>query len=80
MDMSPEEIRIRLFKKKVSQAKIASEIGVHPSMISRVIDGVLVSDRCRRAIADKIGVDVKQMWPSKYLGEPVRRKMCLKHN
>lgn len=70
-DIDPKEIRIALLRGGISQAAIAKKLDVHPSAVCRIIDGTLVSDRVRRAIAAAIGIDVKRIWPSTYLyGSP----------
>ena len=72
-DMNPKEIRIALIRAGVSQAAIARELGVAPSAVCRIIDGILISDRVRRAIAAAIGIDIKRIWPSTYLYSSPRK-------
>lgn len=67
IDKSPAEIRVEMLRKDVTQAEIARELGVNPATVSRVIDGLITSDRIRRAIAKKIGIDVRFLWPSTYV-------------
>lgn len=67
MDMTPTDIRIAMLKAGVTQAGIARELGVHKSSILLVIDGRFVSDRIRRKIAERCGLDVARIWPSTYL-------------
>jgi len=74
IDMAPVEIRIRLIRAEVSQSDIARRLEVHPSLVCRVIDGLIVSDRVRRAIAEAIQTDVKAMWPSTYLYSQQKNK------
>ena len=66
-DMSPTEIRIKMIQHGVTQAGIARSIGVSPSMVNRVIDGLAISDRVRRGVAEAIQTDVKRIWPSTYI-------------
>lgn len=75
IDKSPEEIRVEMIRKNVTQVEIARELGVNPATVSRVIDGLITSDRIRRAIARKIGIDVRFLWPSTYV---VRQDACKK--
>ena len=67
IDKSPTEIRVELMRNNVRQIDIAKELEVDASVVSRVIDGKITSDRIRRAIAKKIGVDVRFLWPSTYM-------------
>jgi lambda repressor-like predicted transcriptional regulator len=67
MDWDPVQIRVELIKKGVSQSALARELGVWPSTIGKIIDGLSASDRIRRAIAAAIGRDVREIWPSAYL-------------
>ena len=66
-NLDPKEIRKALIDVDISQADLARELGVSYAMISRVIDGYAKSDRVRRHIARRIGIDVKRIWPSTYL-------------
>ena len=74
-DMNPNEIRVELLRRGVTQAEIAEEEGVTPGVVSRVIDGHVVSHRIRTAIAKKIKIDPRFIWPSTYilLGGPSKR-------
>ena len=67
MDMPPKEIRIALMRAGVAQASIARSLGVHITMVNHVIDGNSVSHRVRQAIADAVGRDLKEIWPSTYV-------------
>lgn len=79
-DMDPADIRILLMRAGVTQAEIAHKLNVNPSMITRVIDGLSVSDRVRRAIAAACGTDIRRIWPSAYLKgaapKPGRPRVC----
>lgn len=66
-DMPPQEIRVALMRRKVSQAALAREIGVKQTSVYRVIEGHAVSHRIRESIAQAAGLDLKQIWPSTYL-------------
>lgn len=67
MDMDPTEIRVALFRAKITQAEIARQCNVSISMVSRVIDGNSVSHKVRTAIADAINIDIRRTWPSTYI-------------
>ena len=75
IDLPPEEIRIALMRRKKRPSCMARRLGVTATAIYRVIDGVSISYRIRRAIAEATGIDIRQIWPSSYLGgkEPQRR-------
>ena len=66
-NMDPKDIRIALFKADVSQAAIARALGVKAPSVSRVIDGLVTSNRIRRKIAEVINKPVEMIWPSTYL-------------
>lgn len=67
--MSPEEIRLELFKrrKKINQAQIARRVGVSPQAVAGVIDRRIVSDRIMEVVARAIGRDKKYVFPEHYL-------------
>jgi lambda repressor-like predicted transcriptional regulator len=67
MDMTPTDIRIAMLKAGVTQACIARELGVHKGSVLQVLEGRWVSDRIRRKIAERCGLDVARIWPSTYL-------------
>lgn len=73
-DMPPQEIRIALLRRGVSQSGIARDLGVKPASVLKVIEGHLVSHRIREAISLAIGIDLKLLWPSTYLYGPGQRK------
>ena len=66
-DMSPQEIKIALLRKGITQSAIARSEGVSSQMVHRVIEGKNVSHRIRKAVARAIGRDPKEIWPSIYL-------------
>lgn len=65
--MTPAEIRNALYEANLNQAAIARELSVCPSHISTVIDGKGTSRRVHAAIAEAIGVDIRKIWPDRYL-------------
>lgn len=65
--MSPNEIRILMLMTKVTQAGIARELNVTRPAVNQIIDGTYTSDRIRRKIAEKCGVDITRIWPDPYL-------------
>lgn len=73
-DMTPTEIRVAILRALTTQAAIARSATCSKEMVCRVIDGKVVSDRIRRAIADAIRIPVENIWRSYYLSnEPCRR-------
>jgi len=78
-DMTPLDIRIAILRAGTTQAAIARAatgdgLTCSKEMVCRVIDGKVVSDRIRRAIADAIGIPAETIWRSYYLSyEPCRR-------
>ena len=66
-DMSPVEIKVALLRAGITQAQIARKTKVHPSHVSRLVEGTKTNDRVRRAIAAAVGIDIKRIWPSIYL-------------
>ena len=66
-DMPPQEIKIALFRKGISQTSIARDLGVSVPSVHRIIEGKNVSHRIRTAVAEAIGKDLKEIWPSTYL-------------
>jgi lambda repressor-like predicted transcriptional regulator len=69
--MSPVDIRIEMLKRGVSQSALARQERVRPVSIYRTIEGTLVSDRLRKAIANAIEKDIRLIWPDPYYyGDP----------
>jgi lambda repressor-like predicted transcriptional regulator len=67
MDMRPHEIRFAMMQAGVHQAEVARELDVSQNSVHLIIEGKAVSDRIRRKIAEKIGLDIARIWPSVYL-------------
>jgi transcriptional regulator with XRE-family HTH domain len=63
--MTPDEIRIELYKrrKRVSQAAIARDLGVSRQALWLVIDRKMGSRRIREAIAKAIDRDLCTVFP-----------------
>jgi lambda repressor-like predicted transcriptional regulator len=66
-DMTPIEIRVAILRALTTQAAIARTAKCSREMVCRVIDGKVVSDRIRRAIADAISIPAERIWRSYYL-------------
>lgn len=61
--MTPQEIRIALILKGVTQRDIARRLKVTDGAVSQVIYGDAISARIQDAIAEIIGQQVEQIWP-----------------
>mgnify|MGYP001093293609 CR=1 FL=1 len=66
-DMPAEQIKAALLLRGIAQVDVARSLGVSYSMINKTIEGRSVSHRVRTAIAEAIGKDLKEIWPSTYL-------------
>lgn len=65
------EIQDALARVGLNQAAIARDLGLTPITVSYVVSGKSTSRRVHQAIAEAIGRDVKEIWPTKYLhGDP----------
>jgi len=67
--MTPEDIRIELFKrrKQITMAAIARDLGCTPTAVGRVISGQTVSRRIMEAVAEAIGRDKEQVFPEYFI-------------
>ena len=70
-DMTPVEIRVAILRASTTQAEIARRVGCSRAMVCQIIDGKLVSDRIRRAIAEAIRIPVENIWRSYYLSRQI---------
>lgn len=80
-NMKPNDIRKAMLDANVKQAAIARELGVSNETVYSVIEG-RASHRVRVYIAQKIGIDIKRIWPNPYLlGGPRKagRPFCQGH-
>ena len=59
-----QQIKIELIKKNTSGFEIARKMGVTRAAIYLTIYGKRKSPRLRKAIADAIGVEVSDLWPT----------------
>lgn len=64
--MTPLEIRTAIQKANLNQAAIAKAINRSPVSVSYVIDGKRNSRLIHEAIAEAIGMDIRQIWPDLY--------------
>jgi len=56
-------IRSLMIAACVTAVDVAGECGVHPSFVGHVISGRVKTERIRRAIANRLGVQVEDLWP-----------------
>ena len=59
-----QKIKIELIKRGIPAAEIARQMGVTRVAIYLTIKGEIKAYRLRKAIADAIGVEVSELWPS----------------
>lgn len=66
--MTPEEIKIELFKRrrKITYTEIAKGLGVSRQAVHQVIDRKFVSIRIMEAVAAALGKDVKYVFADYY--------------
>lgn len=64
--MRPQEIKVELRKRGVTQKQIAQELGLHISSVQQAVYGKLKSQRIESAIAQKIGKPLWVVFPSIY--------------
>ncbi len=62
--MTPKEIKILLLEHDVKQVQIAKKLGTSRAAISLVIKGVAESRRIKTAIAQAVGMKMKDLWPN----------------
>ena len=72
-NMSPDDIRIALIRSKATQAGIAKELGTTKTAVYLIIEGRSTSDRIRRKIAERCGIDIARIWPDPYLSGGARK-------
>lgn len=58
------KIRTEMWKKGITAAEIGRRCKRHRSAIHQTIRGMIKSRYCRQAIADALGCDVSDFWPS----------------
>lgn len=71
--MTPLDRQYALKKKNITQHKIATDLGVSDISVSDVINGLRVSDRIMRGIAEAIGKDARLVFAEYYLRAPKRK-------
>jgi lambda repressor-like predicted transcriptional regulator len=66
-NMKPVEIQIAMMRAGLTQSQLARELGATQQLVYHVIQGNTVSDRVRKHIAARVGIDIKRIWPDPYL-------------
>jgi len=59
----PRQIRALIVLKGTNCAEIGRRVGVSRQAIHATIDGIIKSYRLRKAIADALDLEVKDIWP-----------------
>lgn len=68
--MHPEDIKASLRKLHSSMAEIARELGVSRTTVGSVVKGMR-SRRIERAISDKLGKPLHEVFPNRYSKDEV---------
>jgi len=71
--MTPQEIQKALQEKETTQKAIAGKLGVSEMSVSKVVHGMIVSDRIMTAVALAIGKPKTVVFPGYYFGPKLRR-------
>lgn len=56
-------IKARLIERGIKLVDIARELGIAPPTVTQVISGIKTSRRIQKTIAQKIGMNVDELWP-----------------
>jgi transcriptional regulator with XRE-family HTH domain len=59
---SPDEIKIRMLQRQLTQDKIAASLNVTRNAISQVINGKLKTPRLRAAVTAALGWPASRLW------------------
>lgn len=60
---TPTAAKVAVVASGRSQREIALAAGIHPTHLSRVVNGLRCDERTREAIATALGRDVDELWP-----------------
>jgi len=63
---SPAQIRAQLIDNGCRPSELAKQLGVSDASVSLVISGKSKSARIADAIAQELGLDKRDLWPSLY--------------
>ena len=74
--MHPADIQAELKKRDITQAAIAEELEVTEFHVSEVINKHRISDRVMKAVAEKIGMDHRAVFPEYYFSQKRREKVA----
>lgn len=74
--MSALDINYALRKQGLNQSIIARTLSVSPSVVSSVISGRASSFVVATYIAQRLGSDINELWPNKYVFKPRSDKKC----
>lgn len=71
--ITPTDIQYLLKRKGITQKDLAAKHGVHEMTISRVINGLMISNRLMKAIAREVGLKPEVAFAA-YYSRPGRRR------
>ena len=71
--MTPQEIQKALQEKKTTPKAITGKLGVSEMIVSKVVHGMIVSDRIMKAVALAIGKPKTEVLPGSCFGLKLRR-------
>lgn len=60
-----KKVRMAFIEKGICGAEIARKLGITRFAISKTLTGEIKAYRIRKAIADAIGAEVGDLWPTK---------------
>ena len=71
--MHAADIQAALKKRGLTQKMIADELELKPMSVSTVVSRKMISSRIMRHIAQRIGLDPREVFPEYFLSPPKRR-------
>lgn len=63
MQRKPTPLKRAIFDSGRHQQDIAAEVGVDPSTLSKIVNGLHCSDVMREKIANALGKTIDELWP-----------------
>lgn len=60
----PTPLKRAIFESQRTQRDIADEIGMSPSHLSRIVNGLHADERTRSSIARALGRTTDELWPA----------------
>lgn len=56
-------LKIAIVSSGIAQQEIARKLGMDPTHLSRIVNGLHCDDATKRRIADVLGRDLQELWP-----------------